>query len=132
MKETKSAKEPEDSSGSSDGAESTSSGTNKKKSRATTQSLAHDLQLRDLLASLKDSSIKDVLTLQDCEVTKGEKKQMLLLIPDYIFSDTVLQQTEEDILSENACVKTVLKRGPKKPSPRELTVSQWVGANART
>ena len=101
---TSATQESGDSSSSSDGSQSTSAKT--KKSRATTQTLAQDRRLRELLESLKDSSIKDVLALQDCEVPRGEKKR-LLLIPDHIFSDVVLQQTEEEIISENASVKTV-------------------------
>ena len=101
------------------------------KHRATTASLSRDADLQNLVDSVCNPVLKDFLTLQECESSKGEAGGSFpyYAIPDFLKNTNT--DKEEVLQTSTSGAQVVLKTGKKKPLPEDVPISQWIGANQR-
>lgn len=106
----------------------------------TTQTLARNQELNDLVKSLQGTSLKDLLTVQAmeqegaCASTKapaaGENPKPLL-IPDFVSKPKGVPDDEEEITFNTSGQAHLFLRSRAKPKVDQVTLAMWVSANAR-
>ena len=111
-----------------------------------TKTLAANKELNELLGQLKDTHLSDILHQHQSPdyvdpalmtAHSGEHHMHSikpLLIPDFVIDikKGLYEEDEEDWLTTKSGAKLSLKLSKKKkPHPEEVTVPQWIGANAR-
>ncbi len=103
--------------------------------RLTNKDLIKDRDLNELVKGLSDIHLKDYLTVNeeimkgtpDNEKSKGEK---LYVIPDFITKPrSSTQATETQIFGEGDT--QVVMRSRARPPPEQVTLPQWIAAQAR-
>ena len=105
-------------------------------SEPTTKSLDKDEELNALLDSMSDAHLRDLLSLNDSKPgsssdkdgnSKGEKP---LLVPDHL-SKHIYSDENEKTLIVKGDTEFVLRTHKAKKQPEEVSLPQWVSANAR-
>ena len=106
----------------------------------TTKSLAQDEEVTKLLATLKDSHLKDLLELTQDHTepsVTGElfhgatAKPKYLLIPDHVSFPKSTDTEEETELFSSGSKRVLLKSAKTKPKVENVTLPQWISANGR-
>jgi hypothetical protein len=106
-------------------------------SRVTTQTLARNKELADLLAEYNSGGVKDLLTAQESSVTttsrstsSGEKLlKKPLLIPDHIHYWNGLEDDDDDSFVTTLGKTFKLEGRRRRLLPREVSIPQWLSPN---
>ena len=100
--------------------------------RVTTADLAKDRELQQLVDTVCSPVLKDFLAVQDGSgASPGEVfvNFPYLAIPDFVKG---LSEVEEEVLQTGASGSQVVLKGTrKKPLAKDVSISQWIGANQR-
>jgi hypothetical protein len=95
---------------------------------ATTASLAAHPGLKHISNLSIDSTVKDILGIQECGLNGAVKKGEKPLLPvDYITVLPGVSSSEEDVLNEHNGIELVLRSaGSRKPSADKLSTGQFI------